>query len=139
MFRVYANFLMCLIARKGGEINISGSSINYISHLLTIYERAERMECLTEDLACDYVSCYLQLGQLDEARRLAAKLCHVKLAESVQLWELRITIEIKCITRSSPSPSDADQSSLFELLRYILTKVPVSKSENLWVMVCCQH
>ncbi|XP_054776406.1 uncharacterized protein LOC129284919 [Prosopis cineraria] len=137
MFRLYVNCLMDFISYKGGETNISGCSdeaVNYVLHLLRIYERAESMECLTEDLAFDYLSLYLQLGRLDEARKLSTKLCSGKLAESVHLWVLRITIEIKCVARSSPSQSDAALLSLFELLRYSLTKFPVSKSENLWVM-----
>ncbi|KAK4254752.1 hypothetical protein QN277_010087 [Acacia crassicarpa] len=137
MFRYYTNCLMDFTARKEGQTNISGLSdeaVNLISHLLRIYERAESMECLTEDLACDYLSFYLQLGRLDEARKLSTKLCSGKLAEFVQLWVLRINIEIKCIARSSPSLSDDDLSSLFELLRYCLRKFPVSKSEILWVM-----
>lgn len=141
MFSLYANFLMGIAAPKEGETNIAGSSghaVNYISQLLSIYERAESMGCDTEDLACKHVSLHLQLRQLSEARKLAAKLCSGKFAESVQLWGLRITIEIRCITKRS-SPSDADLLSLFELLRQILTKVRVSKSENLWLKVCCHH
>lgn len=134
MFSLYADFLTGIVAPKE-EAYITGSyghAVNYISHFLSIYERAERMGCITEDLACKHVSLHLQLRQLDEARKLAANLCSGKLAESVELWGLRITIEIKCITRSS-SPSDADLQSLFELFRQILTKVSVSKSENLWL------
>lgn len=135
MFSLYANFLTGIVAPKEGETNMTGSSghgVNYISHLLSIYERAESMGCITEDLACKHVSIHLQLRQLDEARKLAAKLCSGKLAESVELWGLRITIEIRCITRST-LPSDADLQSLFELLQQILMKVSVSKSENLWL------
>lgn len=142
MFCLYANFLTDIVAHKEGETNINGSSghaANYISHLLLIYERAESMGCITEDLACKHVSLHLQLRQLDEAQKLAAKLCSGKLAESVELWGLRITIEIRCITGSSSSPSDADLQSLFELLQQILMKVSVSKSENLWLKVCCHH
>ncbi|KAG4929206.1 hypothetical protein AAZX31_17G011900 [Glycine max] len=136
MFSLYANFLTDIIAPKEGETDINGSSgcaVNYISHLLSIYERAESMGCITEDLACKHVSLHLQLRQLDEAQKLAAKLCSGKLAESVELWGLRITIEIRCITGSSSSPSDADLQSLFELLQQILMKVSVSRSENLWL------
>ncbi|KAK7292424.1 hypothetical protein RIF29_08203 [Crotalaria pallida] len=136
MFSLYSNFIMGVIAPKEGETNISGLSghaVNYILQLLEIYERAESLGCITEDLACKHVSLHLQLRQLDEARKLAAKLCSGNLAESAQLWELRINIEIRCITRNSPSPSDTDLLSLFELLRQILTKVPASKTENLWV------
>ncbi|KAK7303514.1 hypothetical protein RJT34_14421 [Clitoria ternatea] len=134
MFSLYASFLTGIVAPKEGAANITGSSdqaVNYISHLLSIYERAESMGCITEDLACKHVSLHLQLRQLDEARKLATNLCSGKLAESVQLWGLRITIEIRCITRNS-SPSDADLQSLFELFQQILMKVPASKSENLW-------
>ena len=136
MFSLYANFLMGIVAPKDEEPNIDGP---YISHLLSIYERAESMGIITDDLACKHVSLHLQLRQLDEARKLVAKLCSGKLAESVQLWELRVSIEITCITQSSLLPSDADLLSLFELLRQILTKFHVSKSENLWLKVCCHH
>ncbi|GAU18402.1 hypothetical protein TSUD_202910 [Trifolium subterraneum] len=129
MFSLYANFLMGIVAPKDEETNIAGP---YISQLLSIYERAESMGIITEDLACKHVSLHLQLKQLDEARKLVAKLCSGKLADSVQLWELRISIEIRHITQNS-LPSDTDLSSLFELLRQILTKVNVSKSENLWL------
>ncbi|KAI4298713.1 hypothetical protein L6164_032239 [Bauhinia variegata] len=137
MYKLYANFLTSVIAPKGGETNISGSSgnaSNHVTNLLKICERAESKGCITEDLACEHVALHLQLGQLDEAKNLAAKLCSGKLAESAQLWQLRITIEIKCFTRSSPSRSNTDLLSLFELIRHILTKLPVSKSENLWIM-----
>lgn len=130
MFSLYANFLMGIVAPKDEEPNIDGP---YISHLLSIYERAESMGIITDDLACKHISLHLQLRHLDEARKLVAKLCSGKLAESVQLWELRVSIEITCITQSSLLPSDTDLSSLFELLRQILTKFHVSKSENLWL------
>ncbi|KAK7345689.1 hypothetical protein VNO77_16299 [Canavalia gladiata] len=87
MFSLYANFLTGIVAPKERKTNITGSSghaSNYISHLLSIYERAESMGCITEDLACKHVSLHLELRQLDEARKLAAKLCSGKVAESVQ-------------------------------------------------------
>ncbi|CAI8611490.1 unnamed protein product [Vicia faba] len=113
MFSLYASFLTDIVAPKDEEIDItglSGHAENFLPHLLSVYERAESMRIITEDLACNG-----------------------KLAESVQLWELRIAIEISGITRSSLLPSDTDLLYLFELLREILTKVPVSKSENLWL------
>lgn len=138
MFSLYANFLSAIIAPKEGETNIigpSGQAVNYISHLLSIYARAESMGCITEDLACKHVSLHLQLRQLEEARKLAAELCSGKLAESVELWVLRITIEIRYITRSSATPSDADLQTLFELFQQSLMKVSASKSYNLWLKV----
>ncbi|XP_058763364.1 uncharacterized protein LOC131636785 [Vicia villosa] len=136
MFSLYASFLTDIVAPKDEEINITGLSglaENFLPQLLSVYERAESMRIITEDLACKYVSLHLQLRKLVDARKLVIKLCSGKLAESVPLWELRIAIEISCITRSSLLPSDTDLLYLFKLLKEILTKVPVSKSENLWL------
>ncbi|KAJ7946307.1 U3 small nucleolar RNA-associated protein 6-like [Quillaja saponaria] len=96
-------------------------------------KRPETMGCVAEDLASQHISFYLQIGQLDEARKLAEKFTE-KLTESVELWILRISIEMKCITRNSPFPSKADLLNIFELLKVKLTKVPVSKSQSLWLM-----
>lgn len=137
MFNLYAKFLMGVIAPQEEENQnsvLSSPTVDYISHLLTVYEKAETMGCITEDLACQHISFYLQLGRLDEARKLAEKLCSGKLSDSVQLWLLRVSIEIRSITNDSPSPSKADLLSIFELLRKVLTNVSVSKAESLWLM-----
>ena len=139
MFNMYAKFLMGVIAPPEQENQNSllpSDIVNYTSHLLMVYEKAETMGCITEDLACQHISFYLQLGQLDEARKLAEKLCNGKLSDSVQLWQLRVSIEVRCLTKDSPSPSKADLLSIFELLTKVLTKAPISKAESLWLMVC---
>lgn len=139
MFNLYAKFLMGVIAPQEEENQnsvLSSPTVDYISHLLTVYEKAETMGCITEDLACQHISFYLQLGRLDEARKLAEKLCSGKLSDSVQLWLLRVSIEIRSVTNDSPSPSKADLLSIFELLRKVLTNVSISKAESLWLMVC---
>lgn len=141
IFDLYTKFLMDMIAPKKEETRDSelpSHVEHYISHLLTVYEKAEAMGCFTEDIAHRYVTLYLQLGKLDEARKLAAKLCSGKLSDSVQLWLLRISVEIRCVTRNSFSPSKADMLSIFELLKCILTKVSALESESLWLMVCYQ-
>ncbi|RVW46023.1 U3 small nucleolar RNA-associated protein 6-like [Vitis vinifera] len=51
---------------------------------------------------------------------------------------LRVSVEMKYVTRKCPSPSKADLLSIFELLRNILTKVAISEAEGLWLMYCCQ-
>lgn len=137
MFNMYAKFLMGVIAPPEQENQNSllpSDIVNYTSHLLMVYEKAETMGCITEDLACQHISFYVQLGQLDEARKLAEKLCNGKLSDSVQLWQLRVSIEIRCLTKDSPSPSKADLLSIFELLTKVLTKAPISKAESLWLM-----
>lgn len=141
MLDQYTKFLTDIITPNGGETKVSEPSSHiehYISHLLTVYEKAEAMGCLTEDIACRYISLYLQLGRLEEARKLAEKLCSGTHSDSIQLWLLRVSIEVRCVTKNSASPSKADMLSIFELLRSILTKFSVSKSESLWLMVCYQ-
>nr|XP_023919476.1 U3 small nucleolar RNA-associated protein 6 homolog [Quercus suber]POF25254.1 u3 small nucleolar rna-associated protein 6 like [Quercus suber] len=137
MFNLYAKFLMGVIAPPEQENQNSllpSHTVNYTSHLLMVYEKAETMGYITEDLACQHISFYLQLGQLDEARKLAEKLCSGKLSDSAQLWLLRVSIEIRCITKDYSSPSKADLQSIFELLTKVLPKVSISKAESLWLM-----
>lgn len=134
----YTKFLTDIITPNGGETKVSESPNHiehYISHLLTVYERAEAIGCLTEDIASRYISLYLQLGRLDEARRLAEKLCGGTLSDSFQLWLLRVSVEVRCVTKNSTSPSKADMLSIFEMLISLLTKFSVSEAESLWLMV----
>lgn len=140
MFNLYIKFLLDIIVHKDEAANnsmlvcASGHALDAVSHLLTVFERAETMGCLTENLACEYVSVFLRLGRLDEARKLAEKLSSGKLSASVELWVLRLSIEMKFITMKSSSPSKADIEFIFELLRNVLVKVSISDAENLWLM-----
>lgn len=140
MFNLYTKFLVDATFHKNGEIQnsaILGSSadgVDSISHVLMVYEKAERMGCITEDLVCQHVTFLLEFGRLDEARNLAEKLCSGKLLDAVRLWVLRLSIEITCLNEKSPSPSKADLSFVFKLFRGILMKASISKAESLWVM-----
>ncbi|KAA8515521.1 hypothetical protein F0562_018868 [Nyssa sinensis] len=140
MFNLYTKFLMDAIVSKKGDSQSSGLPsvsdhiLDPISHMLTVYEKAESMRCVTESLACQHISFYLQLGRLDEARELAERLCNGKLSDSVQLWVLRLSIEMKSVTKKSLFPSKTDFLSIFELLKNVLTKVPISEAESLWLM-----
>lgn len=138
MFNLYAEFLMgVIISPNDKESEISKSSVQfeaYISRLLTVYENAERMGCLTEDLACQHVSFYLQLGRVDEARNLAEKLC-IKYPDSISLWVLRASIEVKHVAKNSASPAKSDFSSIYGLIKDVLAKASVQKAESLWLMV----
>ncbi|GAV90223.1 U3_assoc_6 domain-containing protein [Cephalotus follicularis] len=137
IFNTYTKFLMDIIALQSEETEVaelSSHNENFVSHLLSVFEKAEEMECLTEDIACQFVSFYLQLGRLDDARKLAEKLCSQKLSNSVKLMLLRASIEVRCVTRNTPFPNKGDMISIFELLRSILTKVSISEAESLWLM-----
>ncbi|KAK8683958.1 hypothetical protein V6N13_039999 [Hibiscus sabdariffa] len=136
MFKLYIKFLLNLIAPESGEAEVISfnHTSSYITDILKVYEKAETMGCLTEELACQYVSFYTQLGRLEEAKKVAEKLCSGKLSDSLQLWVLRVSIEIRLITKNSLSPSKADALSIFELFRTVLTKMTMSKAESLWIM-----
>lgn len=141
MFTLYIRFLRDIIVDKSGEVQISGlfsasdSTIDPISHALMVYERAESMGCITEDLACQHISFYMELGRLEEARKLAEKLCSGKLADSADLWVLRFSIEMRCVPNKSGLPSKSDILSVYELLKPVLTRTAVSKAESLWILV----
>ncbi|KAM7525243.1 hypothetical protein LguiA_015145 [Lonicera macranthoides] len=141
MVNLYTKFLMDVIVYKNGEtrdsgllLSSSGNTIDHISQVLKVYENAERIGCINEDLACQHISLFLDLGRLDEARNLAEKFCNGKLSHAVDLWVLRISIEMRSVQNRSPSPSEDDVLVVFELLRNALMKVAVSKAENLWHM-----
>ncbi|GFS29410.1 hypothetical protein Acr_00g0006530 [Actinidia rufa] len=140
MFDLYISFLRDTIAHNSGETKSSGlfstsdHTVNPISHVLMAYERAESMGCIAEDLACQHISFYLQLGRLEEARKLAEKLCSGKLSDAVNLWVMRLSIEMRCVTNRSVSPSKFDLLPVFKLLKSILTRTAVWKAESLWFM-----
>ncbi|KAG8385756.1 hypothetical protein BUALT_Bualt03G0078400 [Buddleja alternifolia] len=137
MVQLYVKFLMDAIdnENRDGETTIHfhchGQTTELVSHLQIVFEKAENLGCITEDLACQHVSFLLQLGKLDEAKMLTEKFCSGKFPDAVNLWTLRLTMEMRC---KSLSPSKADQLSIFELLKSILMKVSISDSENLWIM-----
>lgn len=135
MYDLYIKFLMDAIGRNGScqNLRLSDSSENYIdpvTHVLTIFEKAQSIGCITEDLAFQHVSFLLELGRLDDAKNLAAKLCSGELSEAVNLWVIRLSIEMRRIG----TPSKADLSFVFDLLQKPLRKVAVSKAESLWLM-----
>ncbi|KAF4372560.1 hypothetical protein F8388_027233 [Cannabis sativa] len=138
VFDNYTRFMMDVILLQKGEkeiLELSGPYATYISHLLGIYEKAKALGCITEDLAYQYVSFYLQLGRLDEARNLADKLCRETFLDSTRLWLLKASLEVRHVTRDSlSSPTKADLLSIFGLLKDVLPKISVSKAESLWIM-----
>ncbi|XP_060175737.1 uncharacterized protein LOC132606313 [Lycium barbarum] len=137
MFDCYAKFLMDVIKNQGSQSSdyfcAASHAMDPISHLLVVYEKAETMGCITQDLACQYVSFLLQLGKVDEAKTLAEKLCSGKLSEAVQLWALRFSIELRFIQKNC-TPNKTALSSIFETLRNVLLKVPISEAETIWLM-----
>ncbi|PIA28791.1 hypothetical protein AQUCO_06600006v1 [Aquilegia coerulea] len=139
MFCLYAKFWMDVISpEEDSQISecthTSEHSLELIPYLVNVYETAESMGCMTEDLAYQYISLYLRLGRLEEARTIAEKLCKGNLSRAVKLWELRISTEVKWITSKSLSLSKDDLHSTFNLVRDILSQVSISEADNLWHM-----
>lgn len=137
MFKLYTKFLMDVIASERVAAESSGSSSHIsscISQILAVYERAESMGCLSEELACDYISFYVQIGRVDDSKKLAEKLCPGNLSGSVRLWLLRASLEVRSATSKSLSINKDDYQSIFDLLKGVLTKASVSEAESLWLM-----
>lgn len=137
MFDLYIHYLMDIIGRnehsKSSRLSDSSNNdIDPVTHVLKIFDKAQSMGCISEDLAYQHVSFLLQLGRLDDARNLAENFCNGELSEAVKLWVLRLSIEMKRIG----TPSKADLSYVFDLLQNPLKKVSVSQAESLWLMVC---
>uniref|UniRef100_A0A1D1Z1E6 U3 small nucleolar RNA-associated protein 6 n=1 Tax=Anthurium amnicola TaxID=1678845 RepID=A0A1D1Z1E6_9ARAE len=137
MFSLYTKFLLDVFVPEVDGTYYMFSSlgidvVEFASDILTVYEKAESCGCLTDDLAHQYVSYYLQMGKLDEARKLAARLCNGKLSKAVNLWSLRISIEMKWLTSKSLSISKDDLNHIFELLGLAVSKVANSETEILW-------
>jgi len=132
---------MDVVSPKGGEMQNSGPlatstpETEYISRLLQVFDKAETMDCLNEDLASQNITCYLQMGKFDEAMKLAEKFCEDRFSNAKQLWVLRVTEQMKHIANSA-GPSKGDLSSTFDLLKQMVKKVAASDVESLWVMVC---
>ncbi|GLU23325.1 hypothetical protein SLE2022_393420 [Rubroshorea leprosula] len=137
MFTLYTKFLMDVIATEKGATEASSVSNHIstcISQILTAYEKAESMECLSEELAYNSISFYVQIGRLDEAQKLAENLCSGNFSGSVRLWVLRVSLKVRSATRNSLSINKDDSQSIFELLKGVLTKVPIAEAESLWLV-----
>ncbi|KAK6149739.1 hypothetical protein DH2020_017264 [Rehmannia glutinosa] len=140
MVELYVKFLMDAVSddNRNGEdavhFDSDGHAIDVVSHLQTVFDKAVGMGCITEDLACQHVSFLLHLGKLSDAKMLIEKLCSGKFPDAVQLWTLRLSLEMRCIEDKSLSPSKGDLQYIFDLLRNIVMKVGVSEAENLWIM-----
>ncbi|KAI5659673.1 hypothetical protein M9H77_28466 [Catharanthus roseus] len=146
IFYLYTKFLMDAIKKNGdgkGSEHLSdhGQTLETISQMLKIYEKAESTRCISEDLACHHVSFLLQLGKLDDAKVLVEKRCTKVFSNSVQLWALWLSIELRCIQDQAHCPRKANLSPTFDLLQDVLNKVAVSEAESLWYMAlkCFGH
>uniref|UniRef100_A0A0D9WUM8 Suppressor of forked domain-containing protein n=1 Tax=Leersia perrieri TaxID=77586 RepID=A0A0D9WUM8_9ORYZ len=146
MYSLYAKFWMGVLFDDtedsislfhGGEFDAS----EFTSSILKVYQNAELCGCLTEELACQYVSLYLRLGgledapgRLEEAKNLAKKLCNGPLSHAADLWNLRASIEMKSLATATGSSSFSKENlnSLFDLLSVALSKLSISEAEGLW-------
>ncbi|KAJ0982963.1 hypothetical protein J5N97_011218 [Dioscorea zingiberensis] len=139
MFSLYTKFYLDLILanREDPDSVLSNTAFEageFTSRILEVYENAERSGCLTKELAYEYISFYLQIGRIEEARDLAKKLCNGRLSEAADLWTLRISTELKWLTSKTASINDDDLRSISDLFRTALTRLSVSELESLWLM-----
>lgn len=140
MHSLYANFWMDVLYpdREDSIASFQNSEFDaseFTSSILKVYESAESCGCLTEDLACQYVSLCLKLERLEEAKNLAEKLCNGPLSDAANLWSLRASMEINSFATAGSSPfSKENLSCLFDLFNTVLSKLPITQTEGLWHM-----
>ncbi|MQM15773.1 hypothetical protein Taro_048723, partial [Colocasia esculenta] len=139
MFSLYAKCLSNVIFPEVDENysilqKLGIDTTEFASDLLRVYERAESCGCLTSDIAHEYVSYFLQVGRLDEARKLSERLCNGAHSKASNLWSLRISIEMKWLTYKSTSISTDELNHVFKLLKHAVDKVAMSETEFLWQM-----
>jgi len=140
MYSLYAKFWMdVLYPDREDSIasfqNPEFDASEFTSSILNVYESAESCGCLTEDLACQYVSFCLKLERLEEAKNLAEKLCNGPLSDAANLWSLRASMEINSVATAGSTPFSKEKlSCLFDLFNTVLSKLPVTQTEGLWHM-----
>ncbi|XP_062189942.1 uncharacterized protein LOC133892975 [Phragmites australis] len=141
MYSLYAKFWMDVLYPDREESialfqDAEFDASEFTSSILKVYENAESCGCLTEDLACQYVSLCLKLERLEEAKNLAEKLCNGPLSNAANLWSLRASMEINSLATATGSSSFSKEnlSSLFDLFNTVLSKVPITEAEGLWHM-----
>lgn len=140
MHSLYANFWMDVLYpdREDSIASFQNSEFDaseFTSSILKVYESAESCGCLTEDLACQYVSLCLKLERLEEAKNLAEKLRNGPLSDAANLWSLRASMEINSFATAGSSPfSKENLSCLFDLFNTVLSKLPITQTEGLWHM-----
>ncbi|KAF8698975.1 hypothetical protein HU200_034803 [Digitaria exilis] len=140
MYSLYAKFWMDVLHPDREDSialfqNSEFDASEYTSSILKVYESAQACGCLTEDLACQYVSLCLKLERLEEAKNLAEKLCNGPLSDAANLWSLRISMEINSFATADTHPfSKENLSYLFDLFSTVLSKLPITQTEGLWHM-----
>lgn len=146
MYSMYAKFwLGVLFSDREDSISLfhdaEFDASEYTSSVLKVFKNAESCGCLTEDLACQYVSLCLKLGRLEEAperleeaKNLAEKLCNGPLSKAANLWNLRASLEINSLATATGSLSFSEEnlSSLFDLFNAVLLKLSIAEAEGLW-------
>ncbi|GLT52655.1 hypothetical protein SLA2020_259830 [Shorea laevis] len=80
--------------------------------------------------------CFLlwQIGRLNEAKKLAEKLCSGNLSRSVRLWLLWVSLKVRSAARNYLFISKDENQSIFELLKDVLTELPIAEIERLCLL-----
>ncbi|XP_057840089.2 uncharacterized protein LOC131049986 isoform X2 [Cryptomeria japonica] len=140
MFGYYTKFLQNLIDLDKSEVleslalfrSFVSNAEEIAMNLINLYERAECLGCLDEDLAEEHICFLLKVGDVDAARQLAAKFCTGAFSKVAKIWNLRMSLEIKSAMMNSTTVCKPDLQSLFELYKHVLLTIPVSEAHHLW-------
>ena len=124
MFDLYVKFLMRVITPK--RTTASNYVEEYISSLERVFQQAENVSAFTEDIAHQHILFLLETGDEHRAQELLKKYTEGKFSDSGEIWILRISMEMKCLT---------DPVGVFRLLTKFLKRTSISDAESLWLMV----
>ncbi|KAF3325438.1 U3 small nucleolar RNA-associated protein 6 [Carex littledalei] len=131
MFSFYAQFWHDILHESG----LDEIEIDFAPSLFKVYQKAELAECLTEKLACDYIKSHVQIGKLEEAREVAERLCSgTHFSVSGEIWGLRVSVELKWATCELTPIGKEKLESIICLIKCAAEKVPVSETEDLWLL-----
>jgi U3 small nucleolar RNA-associated protein 6 len=130
MFSFYAKFWTDMLHES------EHYGIDVSTSLLKVYQKTEAAGCLTEQLACNYVKCYIEIGKFKEARELVERLCsEAHLLASGEMWFLRVSVELKWVTCESTSIEKEKLESILCLVKRASENVSASEAEGLWLLV----
>ncbi|EPS64980.1 hypothetical protein M569_09795 [Genlisea aurea] len=131
IIELYVKFLVD-ITGDGLQSN-DHHTMDLVSPHRMIFEKAEKLGCVTDDLAFQHVTLLLRLGNLDEAKALMEKLCTEKLPHAIKLWALRLSLEMSHLQGKTNTPSKGDLRKFFELLKTALMKFSITEAETVWL------
>ena len=136
MFALFAKFFSDLSSQDidgmhDSLCNLGISMIDFDENIVNMFTKAKSCGHMNDDLADQFISYYLHVGRLNEAKKTAEDFCGGILSNGPKLWSLRISLEMKSIVEGSPVLSAPELNRIFNLFKEAISKVSVSESETL--------